>query len=102
MKRSHEITTRRGEEMELHICLTPLFSLTVLNFVLFFSSYRIGILMRILKLFLKQSFSYSKRVLYAILSLTLYKLCFLKANFDTAFLLDCTNFFFRFCSFSCY
>jgi len=42
---------------------------------------------------LKQSFSYSKWVLQAILSLTaLTNSVFVNSNFDTAFLLDCTKF----------
>jgi len=54
-----------------------------------FLSYQIGNLMRILKMCLKQSFSNSKWVLHAILSLTLSKNCgFGSSNFDTAFLAD--------------
>jgi len=42
---------------------------------------------------LKQSFSYSKCVLPAILSLTVFSNCVSgNSNFDTAFLLDCTGF----------
>jgi len=51
-------------------------------------------LMRIPKMCLKQSFSRSKCVLQAILSLTVLSNCFLgSSNFDTAFFPDCTQFF---------
>jgi len=49
--------------------------------------------MRILKIRLKQSFSYSKWVLPAILFLTVLSNCISSiSNFDTAFLHDCTKF----------
>jgi len=54
---------------------------------------RIGNLMRILKMFLKLSFSYFKWVLQAILSLTVFSNGLSgSSNFDTAFLSDCTKF----------
>jgi len=57
-----------------------------------FSSYRTGNLMGISKMCLKQSFSYFKWVLQAILSLTVLSNCVSDtSNFDTAFLPDCTN-----------
>jgi len=44
-------------------------------------------------MWLKQSFSYSKWVLQAILSLTVLSYCVSgSSNFDTAFLPDCTKF----------
>jgi len=56
--------------------------------------------MKISKMCLKQSFSYSKWVLQSILSLTVLSNCVSgSSNFDTAFPPDCTkfcNFFFRF------
>jgi len=49
--------------------------------------------MGIPKMGLKLSFSYSKWVLQAILSLAVFSKCvFDSSNFDTAFLLDCTKF----------
>jgi len=49
--------------------------------------------MRIPKMCLKQSFSYSKRVLQAILSLTVLSNCVSSSsNFDIVFLPDCTKF----------
>jgi len=79
--------------------LTPLFSLTVLNFVVFFLCFWIGNLVRIPKMYLKLSFSHYKWVLHAILSLTVFLNClFDNSNVDTTFLPDCTEF----CSvFSC-
>jgi len=50
--------------------------------------------MGIRKMCLKQLFSHFKRVLQAILSLTVLSNCASgSSNFDTAFLLDCTIFF---------
>jgi len=81
--------------------LTPLFSMNVPNSVVF-SSYLIGNLMRILKMYLKQSFSYSKWSLQPILSLTVLSNCVSgSSNFDTTFLHDCTKFcsvFLRLCN----
>jgi len=58
-----------------------------------FLGYWIGNLMRIPKICLKQSFSYSKWVLQAILSLTVLSNCvFGSSNLDTAFFPDCTKF----------
>jgi len=49
--------------------------------------------MKIPKMCLKQSFSYSKWILKAILSLTIFSNCvFGSSNFDTTFLLDYTKF----------
>jgi len=47
--------------------------------------------MKISKMYLKQSFSYSKWVISAILSLTVFKLISVSSNFDTAILPDCTK-----------
>jgi len=50
--------------------------------------------MRIPKIYLKQSFFYSKLVLQEILSLTVLSNCVSgSSKFDTAFLPDCTKFF---------
>jgi len=50
--------------------------------------------MKILKIWLKLSFSHSKWVLRAILSLAAFSNCvYDSSNFDTAFLPDCTKFF---------
>jgi len=69
-----------------------LFFLTIPNFVVF-SGYRVGSLMRISKNCLKQSLSYSKSVLPAILSLiVLSNYVPGSSNFDTTFLPDCTKF----------
>jgi len=58
------------------------------------SGYWIGNLMRILKMGLEHSFSYSKWVLPAILSSTVFSNCVsVSSNFDTTFLLDCTKFY---------
>jgi len=58
-----------------------------------FLAYSKGNLMRIPKMCLKQSFSYSKWVLQAILSLTvLLNYVSVRSNFDTAFRPDCTTF----------
>jgi len=63
------------------------------KFLSVFLSYWTVNLMRILKMYLKQSFFYSKWVLQAILSLTVFSNCVLNiSNFDTAFLPDCTKF----------
>jgi len=68
----------------------------LLNFTKFccvFLDYWIENLMRILKMCLKQSFSYSKRVLQAILSLTLLSNCVSgSSNFDNAFFPDFSKF----------
>jgi len=67
------------------LTLTPLFSLTVPNFL----DYWIGNLMKIPKMCLKESFSHSKRVLQAILSLTvLSNYVSGSSKFNTAFLPD--------------
>jgi len=55
--------------------LTPIFSLTVTNLVVFSLDYWIGNLMRILKMCFKQSFSHFKWVLQPILSLTVLSNC---------------------------
>jgi len=58
-----------------------------------FLGYWIGNLMRIPKMCLKQSFSHSKWVLQAILSLSVLSNCVSgSSNFDTAFFIDCTKF----------
>jgi len=58
-----------------------------------FPGYWIGNLVRISKMCLKQSFSNSKWVLQAFLSLTVLSNCVCgSSNFDTAFLPDCTKF----------
>jgi len=58
-----------------------------------FWGYWIGNLMRIPKMYLKQSFSYSKLVLPAILFWTVHSNCVsVSSEFDTAFLPDCTKF----------
>jgi len=58
-----------------------------------FSGYLIENLTRIPKMCLKRSFSYSKWVLQAILSLTVFSNCVSDiSNFDTAFLPDCSKF----------
>jgi len=58
-----------------------------------FACYWIENLMRILKMCLKSSFSYSKWVVQAILSLIVLSNCVsVSSNFDTAFLPDCTKF----------
>jgi len=72
--------------------LIPLFSLTT-KFCSVFSCCWMGNLMRISKMCLKQSFSVSKGVLQAILSLTVLSNCVsVSSNFDTSFLPDCTKF----------
>jgi len=71
--------------------MTPLFSLTVPNFYVF-SGYWIGNLMKIPKSCLKQSFSHSKWVLQAILSLDVLSNClFDSLYFDPAFFSDTTK-----------
>jgi len=56
-----------------------------------FSGYRVGNLMRISKMCLKQSLSYFKRVLPAIFPLIVLSNCVpSSSNFNTAFLPDCT------------
>jgi len=79
--------------------LTPLFSLTVPNFVVFFRLLDRN-LMNIPKMCLKQPFSHSKWVLQSILSLTvILNYVSGSSNFDTDFLLCYTTFY---SVFSCY
>jgi len=92
--------------------LQPIFSLTVLSncgsgssnfdttflldctkFCSVFSGHLIGNLIRITKMCLKQSFSYSKRILPASLFLTVFSNCVSdSSSFHTLFLADCTKF----------
>jgi len=72
--------------------MTPLFSLAVSTFWVFFSAYWIGNSMRIPKMCLKQSFSYYKWVFQAIFSLTVSSNCiFINSNIDSVFLSNCTG-----------
>jgi len=63
------------------------------KFLSVFLSYWTVNLMRILKMYLKHSFFYSKWILQAILSVTVISNCnFSSSNFDTVFLPNCTKF----------
>jgi len=64
-----------------------------IKFCSVFSGYWIGNLMRILKMFFKQSFFHFKWILQTSLSLTVFSDCVLGSlKFDTLFLSDCTKF----------
>jgi len=72
--------------------LTPLFSLTVLNFVVFFKLLDGKLNEGSKNMFKTVIFSF-QLVLQAILSLTILSNCVsVSSNFDTAFLPDCTKF----------